>query len=250
MPFHELLRTLRRRNFATLLVILTALGAAVGSQKLTPTAPTGQATAQILVDARSDAMSSTHIKEAPLATRAQMLAQVMASDALLQMMSRDAGIPRSEITSEGPYNAPALALNAVTPSEARGPQLLSNAALYRLTFLPQPGVPIVTVTAQGPTAPAAARLVGAVAVATQQYLGQLARQDGTPSPPVVVRQLGPAQEGAIGGGRKLLMGVTGVGVLLIGLMAVLGVDALRRRPRAANADDAWSHAPATAPATK
>jgi uncharacterized protein involved in exopolysaccharide biosynthesis len=234
MELAEILRVLWRRRFASAAVLLCAAGAAYGSGQLAHSTPTGSATVQILVDSPQSALADLLQSTAPLTTRAALLAQVMASQTVLEGIAAAAHLPVADLTAQGPYSGAGAALDAVTPAEARSTQLLSERAHYRLVFLAQPDEPVVTVSVQGPTAAAAAHLAEAAAPGVQAYVSALQQQAHTkPSQRVTIRQLGPAQAATVNSSTRLtLMAIGALAVLLLGLL-LLCAEALRRRPPAA-----------------
>jgi len=160
MEFAEVLRILRARWWATLAIVVLAIGAAVAVREGVSSTPTGAATVQILVDSPDSALANLSQETVPLTTRASVFAQVMTSAAVLEDIAASAGVPVSQMTAQGPYSGPGQALNVVTPSEARSNQLLTQTVKYRLTFVAQTNEPVVTASVQGPNAAAAARVLG------------------------------------------------------------------------------------------
>jgi uncharacterized protein involved in exopolysaccharide biosynthesis len=236
MELAEILRVLWRRRLATAAIVLLAAAGAFGAGKLAHSTPTGSATVQILVDSPQSALADLLQSTAPLTTRASLLAQVMASETVLEGIAGSAGVPASELTAQGPYSGAGEALNVVTPSPARSSQLLAERAHYRLVFVAQTDEPVVTASVQGPTAAAAARVAEAVYPGAQGYVAALQQQAKTaPAQRVTLRQLGPAQAASINSSSRLtLMAVAALAVLLLGLLLLLAIEALRRRPGAAD----------------
>jgi len=234
MELAETLRTLWSRRLVVALIFVLAGGAAFGAGRLARSTSTGTATVQILVDSPQSALADLLQSTAPLTTRAALLAQVMASEAVLEEVAATAGVPVGELTAQGPYGGSGQALDVITPSEARASQLLGERASYRLTFVAQPEEPIVTASVQGPTAVAAGHVAEAVLPGVQRYVATLQKQGATkPARRVTIRQLGPAQAGTVNSSsRKALMAVGAVGALLFGLLSLLGFESLRRKPSA------------------
>lgn len=231
MELAEILRTLWSRRLVVLVIVALAGGAAYGAGQLARSTPTGTASVQLLVDSPQSALADLMQNTAPLTTRASLLAQVMSSQAVLEDVAATAGVPVGQLTAQGPYGGSGQALDVITPAEARGSQLLGEKARYRLNFVAQPDEPVVTASVQGPTALAAGRVAEGVLPGVQRYVAGLQEQGATkPARRVTIRQLGPAQVGTVNSSsRKALMAVGGLGVLLLGLLALLGVESLRRR---------------------
>jgi hypothetical protein len=234
MELTAILKILWSRKFVVAVIVVLAGGAAYGASQLARSTPTGAATVQILVDSPQSALADLLQNTAPLTTRAALLAQVMASEAVLEDVAYTAGVPVGQLTAQGPYSGSGEALDVITPSEARGSQLLGERARYRLTFVAQPDEPIVTAAVQGPSPATAGRVAEAVLPGVQRFVSTLQKQGATqPAQRVTIRQLGPAQAGTVNSSSRVaLMAVASLGVLLLGILLLLGFEVLRRRPAA------------------
>jgi hypothetical protein len=214
------------------------------------TVPKGTATAQLMVDSPQSVIADLKQDTIPLTTRASVFAQFMASSLIEQRIAAVMGLPADAITAEGPFSGPGQALNGVTPSEARGPQVAAQAKLYRLLFVAQDQLPIITVSAQGPTPTSAARLADAVYPALNGYLQQLQGQTSNAengaipaTQRVTLRQLGPAQAGSENtSGVMVLAAAAAFAVLLIGVLGILLLD--RARPKQSRPMNRQAEAPA------
>lgn len=231
MEFAEITRILWARKLATLAVFAVAVVVAIGVRMSVHSVPTGAATVQILVDSPDSALANLSQETVPLTTRASVFAQVMTSAAVLQDIASSAGVPVGEITAQGPYSGTGQSLDVVTPSEARGNQLLAEQTKYKLTYLAQTNEPVVTASVQAPNADAAARVAGAIYPGVQRYVTELQQQSGTPvQHRVTIRQLGPPQAGSVNSSaRSTLTAAALLGVLLLGLLGILGFEGTRRR---------------------
>jgi capsular polysaccharide biosynthesis protein len=233
MEFNEILKILWSRKLATAGIVILAVLAAAFIRTTVKSVPTGAATVQILVDSPDSALGNLSQETTPLTTRASVFAQVMTSEAVLEDVAAAAGVPVGQITAEGPYSGAGQVLDTITPSEARSNQLLAEKAAYRLTFVAQENEPVVTASVQGPNPLAAARLAAAITPGVQRYVSVLQRQSATPpAHRVTIRQLGPPQAGSVNSSsRSTLMVAALLGVLALGLLALLGIEGLRRRSR-------------------
>jgi Chain length determinant protein len=233
MELAEVLRIIWSRKLLAVLVVLLAGGAAVGAGALAKATPRGAATVQILVDSPQSALADLQQNTIPLTTRATLFAQVMASEAVLEDIATAAAVPAGQLTAQGPYSGSAQSQNVITPSEARGAQLLGERAAYRLSFVAQADEPVVTASVQGPTAAAAGRVAAAIYPGLQTYVAALEKQARTArANRVTIRELGPPQAGTVNSSSRLtLMAVAALGVLLVGLLLLLGIEGLRRRTR-------------------
>jgi hypothetical protein len=214
----------------------------------------GAATGQILVDSNpstlvagggSDTISS-------LGSRAQVYAQYLSSrDAVAQVAERT-GIPARLITARGPFSqGTGISNYDQQPAESRAKDLVDEGKKYRLVFEAQEDVPIITVYSTGPTAPEALELAQSSFVVLENYVAQLkekseaaAKERGSQPEPgavgvdalagpddVVVRELGEAEAGTVGGGAdKAMMAMAflaALGVQLLLLVVVLRFRAQR-----------------------
>jgi subunit length determinant Wzz-like protein len=231
MEIAEILKTLWSRRLATAAIAVLAIAAAVAVRLSVSSVPTGTATVQILVDSPDSALANLSQETVPLTTRASVFAQVMTSEAVLEDVAASAGVPANQITAEGPYSGAGVALDVITPSEARGNQLLAEKTRYKLTFVAQTDEPVVTATVQGPNAVAAARLAAGIYPGVQRYVTTLQQQSVTPrADRVTIRQLGPPQAGTVNSSSRTTLAAAALfGVLLLGLLALLGVEGWRRR---------------------
>ncbi|MCW3015525.1 MAG: hypothetical protein JWO02_2617 [Solirubrobacterales bacterium] len=257
MDASQILHSLRRRWPLTgAVVVLAALAGllagyhvSVTPLKLTTrTVSSGEATAQILVDAPISTLANLKQDTLPLTTRAGVFAQFMASSTVLDGIARSLSLPPAAVTTEGPFSGPGQAYNTVTPAAARELQLLDERKRYRLQFIAQPDLPLVTVYAHGPDAAAAARLADAVFGAAKQALLTYADLSNDPQARrrVIVRSLGAAQTTTVtSGGGKTVMALAFGAVLLLGwgLIAVMGGPRGRdERPQTASSH-VWHPAP-------
>jgi capsular polysaccharide biosynthesis protein len=239
MELAQILRTLGRRKLALTVVFLIATAAALATgykvgfnpPRLESRAvPSGQATTQILVDSPQSAIADLKQDTAPLVTRATVFAQFMTSSTIRERISAATGIPANQITAEGPFSGPGADQNAVTPSEARGSQVRAQTHPYRLTFVAQEQIPLVSVYASGPTAELAAKLANGVFVAVKGYVDEIAAADSTnPEHRVTVRQLGSAGASTVQtGGSKAVMVLAFLAITIFGCLFIILLAAIRR----------------------
>jgi hypothetical protein len=239
MELAQILRTLGRRKLALTVVFLLATAAALGTgykvgfnpPKLQSKAvPSGQATTQILIDSPQSAIADLKQDTAPLVTRATVFAQFMTSSTIRDRIASATGIPADQITAEGPFSGPGEAQNTVTPSEARGGQVRAQTHPYRLTFVAQDQIPLVSVYASAPTAELAGKLANGVYTAVRGYVDQIAAADSTnPDHRVTVRQLGTAGASTVTtGGSKAVMVLAFLAIMIFGCLAIIAIAAIRR----------------------
>jgi hypothetical protein len=102
------------------------------------------------------------------------------------------------------------------------------------------GLPVISVFAQGPSPAEAARLADTAFPALRSYLEKLHADNAAPAThPLIVRDLGPATTGSVGGGaRKAAPVLAAVATFILGIMALLSLSALRTRMREAGGSGA------------
>lgn len=244
MTASEVTAALRRRPLMLAVIVLLALGAGVlalyrptGSPlRLEPRITSlGVASKQVVLDGWRSPMLDLKFDSEPLAARTGAFAQVLGSPALVEATARRAGIPAGDITSEGPYSGPASPWNVVAPSEARSNQVTAERRPYRLSFVTRPLLPLVTIHAQAPTTGDAARLAESAFLELRDYLADRTAEFGSPPPrPIVLHDMGPAASGDVSGRIGMTVVVLAfVGVLVLGLLLLLSLEALRLRLPAA-----------------
>jgi capsular polysaccharide biosynthesis protein len=226
----EILKTMRRHWVASTLTVVIAFGAALGVRLASHNVPTGAATVQILVDSPSSELANLTQNPTPLISRAAVFAQVMSSQAVIQEIATAAHVPVGQITAQGPYTGAAENLNVITPSEARSNQLVVEKAIYRITLQAQQNEPVITTTVQAPTPASAAQIANAVFAGVQHYVATIQQSGHTPEADrVTLRQLGSAQTASVNGGSRGTLTIAAfLGIMLVGLLAILGIEAMRK----------------------
>ncbi|MGH2870670.1 MAG: hypothetical protein ACRDNK_24265 [Solirubrobacteraceae bacterium] len=215
------------------MVVVAAVAGALAVKQSARTVSAGAATVQLLVDSPQSSLANLRQDPTLLAERASELAQAVTSPQALRSIGARAGVPANELTAEGPFTGVGLGLNVETPSAARGIQLVSNSSPYHLTFVPQSAIPVITVSVLGPTPEAAGRVATAVAPGVRAWLRRYQVPNSNPAALVTIRQLGSAQAGVVNSGSsKVLAGITGAGILILGLLAVIGIGGRRARRKA------------------
>ena len=207
----------------------------MGPPKLEPRITSlGVASKQVVLDGWRSPMIDKEFATEPLARALRHFAQVLGSPKLLRETSRITGIPEDSMTSEGPFVGPAAPWNVVVPSEARSNQVTAERRVYRLSFVTRETLPLVTIHAQGPSPEAAARLAEGAYEALRRYLADLSAEiEPAPPRPIVLHDMGPAASGPLPGGiGKAVMVLAFVSVLVLGLLALLSLEALRLRLQA------------------
>jgi hypothetical protein len=256
MEFVSILRQLWQRKLFVFVVFLLAVCVAISSAYKVPSMQKrglalGAASSQILVDSPA----STLVEGADagqlttLATRARVYAQFLSSLQARDAIAKASGIPARAISTNGPFSTD-IPRNTYQPqpSEARANDVLKEGQGFRLVFDAQDGVPIITVSAQAPTAEAALALAHAAFVTLKRYVDDLQREaDAVPDKPlpkgataapivpdsgVTVRELGAPEGGTIGGGNgKILMFFAFFAMMAVGCSLIAIVPGMARHWR-------------------
>ena len=251
MEVAHIAKTLRSHKLLLGIVVFLSLAAAVGLALRKPAAATGAATAQILVDSPQSVLGDLQQDPGALNARASVLAQVMASDAVLPDIARAAGVPVDQIAAQGPF-----AVAGSSPSSS-GPSTPAITKPYSLMFVAQDTIPIISIAAKAPTPALAARLANGAYEGLSVYLrdlqGPATAQTDAPSSDssgtssgsttasatrvrvrfrVIVRALGRAQATTAAPASSKMIAIAGATlVLVVGLVMIAGVDAFQRRRR-------------------
>lgn len=240
MELASILRDLWRRRLLVLLLVALGLLAALATAYKLPSfqqrsLQLGAASSQILVDAPHSSLvqGAESNALATLATRARIYAQYLSSPEAREQISKASGIPAAKIVAKGPFSTDTGRVSyEPQPSEVRSKGIVDEKSGYRLVFTAQEGVPIISVSAQAPSAEAAVKLAGGSFTALRSYVASLAREsarDGGSGDQidVTVRELGAPEGGTIGGSNNILLmvfaffAVVGLGCLLIPVTAGL-----------------------------
>jgi hypothetical protein len=207
----------------------------VSSSGLAPRSIT-QATAstEVLVDSYSTSLGNLAQDLPSLQTRATVLANFMASPAMLDVIGQQVGLSGDQIYAAGPVD-PAEPRTVQEPSASkRNVQVTGETIPYRLTFATDPNLPQIGIFAQAPTTAFAVSLANAAVTGVQRYLAGLEVSEGVPPRlRVVIRPLGAAHGAVDNGGiaKSLALLVFG-GVLALWCVLVLVVDRFAKNWRA------------------
>lgn len=213
MEFVTILRELWRRR--TLVVVSAVLAIAIGlltGYKVSLAPPklesrqyrVGVASGRMLIDTPDSQVVDLEPKGADgLGTRANLLANLMASTPVKAIIARHAGVNPADLV-------------AVAPSMSAGPQVptllsdraaksASNPEAYVLTLRADETLPIVSVDAQAPDAARAARLADAATTGLRDYLASVAAAQNVPNArQIVLSTFGAAQSADVVRGPRRL----------------------------------------------
>jgi hypothetical protein len=223
MEFAQVLYVLwRRRGWLVLgLIVAVVVGLSTGYRisvrplKLEPKAlAIGAADTQLLVDTPRSALTDVRLGFEPLAIRAAVFTRVMTTRAVRRSIANQLGVSPDFIETEAPIGVQTVA-NEPNDSQ-RSRKLLGQNLGYRLRYTAEPGQPTINISAQATTAEDARRLADGAAQGFIGYLARLQRnQKVSARNRVVVRQLGAAKGGTVGGSiNNTLMALATIGVLI------------------------------------
>jgi hypothetical protein len=236
MEFVTILRELWRQR--ALVVAGAALAIAIGlmtAYKVSLAPPklesrqyhVGVASARMLIDTPDSQVVDLEPKGADgLGTRANLLANLMASNPVRTIIARNAGVNPADLI-------------AVAPSMSAGPQVptliserasksAANPESFILTLRADETLPIITIDAQAPDAERAARLADAATTGLRDYLRSVAAAQNVPNArQLVISTLGAAQSAdVVRGPRRLfafLAAIFTFGLACASVVVVAGI---------------------------
>ena len=194
----------------------------------------GAASTDILVDAPAP-FTDVSNNIVPLVTRAGVFSRFITSGAVTEVISRETGIPSSEIATSTPISGAAEA--ADPGSEERARAVIDEGKQYRVQVVPSNQLPLFTIFTQAPTATAALRLADGAAAAVVQVADQSQKAAGTPPERrVQVRQIGAARGGTVNEGvNKVLAVIVFIGLMIVACLLILAMSSFRRAWRGLDA---------------
>lgn len=159
------------------------------------------ASTQAFVDAPDSVAADIASQPAPGISRAVIFANLMASPGALRLVGRDSGIPSDQIWAAGPVD-PTQQRVVVEPTVAkRSVQVVGEQQPYRIEFLADPNLPVISVYTQAPTTPQAIALANGSIRALDQFVHQLQLRQHIPAAAsVTIRTIGQASGGLANGG--------------------------------------------------
>jgi capsular polysaccharide biosynthesis protein len=211
MEIVTILRELWRRRY--LVAIAAVLAIAIGlmtAYKVSPSKLQGRqyhvgvASARMLIDTPDSQVVDLEPKGADgLGTRANLLANLMASGPVKAIIAEHAGINAAELIAIAPSMSGGP--QVPTPLSQRAAASASNPEAYVLTLRSDEALPIISVDAQAPDAEHAARLADAATTGLRDYLKSVAAAQNVPNArQLVISTLGAAQSADVVRGPRRL----------------------------------------------
>jgi hypothetical protein len=244
----NILKTLWRLKLLVVLGIVVAAAAAYTTAYKPSFPPSfesksiefGSAGTQVLVDSASTPLVDTSQDVSPLSTRAQLYAQLVASEPVKDAIAKAANLDPAELVIQSQTTSSAQSRAAREPSsEERSNQLLADGRVKRLLYSADEGLPVITILSQAATAEEAIRLADAGAKGLVNYLSSL---DASKRIPVASRvkfqQLGAARGGMVNqGASKQVAFMAFVGVVGLWCVALLLLHSLIAALRQPDSDE-------------
>jgi hypothetical protein len=160
-----------------------------------------------------------------LGTRAKLLVNLMAGDALRHAIAERADIRPGELIVFAPSPASASAPRVAAPEPS------ADTTRQHMLVLEADGeLPIISVDARAPSAEQAQKLAAAAVPALSEHLARVAKEQGVPDvQQLVVQQLDPPHGTTVSGGPKRLTAMlVFVVVLAFACLAILAVSSVVR----------------------
>jgi len=161
--------------------------------------------------------------------RATVFANLMASPGAMDLVGRRAGIPGDEIWAAGPVDPDVQRVVIEPTATKRDYQVAGEALPYRIEFLADPNLPIISIYTQAPTTAQALSLATASVATLASYASAQASGQHIPARArVVIRTMGPANGRIVNGGiTKKLAGLVFVAVFAAWCMLIMVGTRLR-----------------------
>jgi hypothetical protein len=168
-------------------------------------------------------------------TRADVVAQLMATDPVLAHIGRRADIPPDQIAAVAPVTIAVSGPLSEPGSEMRAREILLQRTPYRLEIQSTPRSPIIDIYAQAPSVAQAQALADAAIAGSRDYFAAVADDVGPvrrtpgldPENPVLLKQLGTPRGAVLTAGTNFK--VAALTFLLAFGLAFLGLRALATR---------------------
>jgi hypothetical protein len=254
-----MLRTLWRRKLLVVLGILIAVAAGVASAynvrlgvppKLgSKSIEFGSASAQLLIDS-ADASPIVDLEGDldPLATRAQLYAQLVESAPVRDAIARRAGVPVEKLVITSAASSEGTRASKEPSAEQRANALRGEQQTQRVLFEADDDLPVIKIFTQAATDGEAIALADASATGLIDYLTSARADQRVPrTRQVEVRRLGDAQGGMVNEGASMSVAVLAFLAVFVGwCFLVLLVSGLIEGLRAAQVMDQLEFEPSEA----
>ncbi len=255
MELARAIRALAKRPWLVALGVLIAAVAAMfsvyslsGGKLKARSLQYSSASTQVIVDGERSVLGSVTQPFEPLAQRAWVYANFMASPTFLDAVGRPVGLSGAQLYAAGPLTVNEPRIEQEPTELKRNVEITGETKPYRLSYEAQTGLPTITINSQAPTTRQATALANSAAAELQSYVTHSELADNIPrNLRVVIRQLGPASGAVVNGGVSVALALlVFVGVFLLWCVLVLYGARFREvwresaAPRISSLDEEWS----------
>lgn len=180
MELAEILAVFRRRRAWLVSGVVVSLAVALstiwsvglsGAERRSRVAAFAQG--QMFVDSVHSSLFDLSEDTTALTVRAHIYAQFMRSNSALKSIASYAHVPISQLVIDRPVTAAQGTQNIPRPGPARAVEVRAEETRFRVAFVAQPGLPVVTIHSQAPTAGQALDLVEAAVRVSQDDVARL-----------------------------------------------------------------------------
>jgi hypothetical protein len=226
----------RHRLLLAMLVTSTLIGALCAKLNTSGNLEVAAATTHVLIDyPNASIVDRVTLPQdlSSLQNRAELYARLMTSTPVLTAIGRRAGLPPDQISGVADITAPGPIQFLEAGSEEHANQIRASRAPYRLELQADPGQPILAIYTEAPTLGEALRLANSAILGLQDYMRELARQQGFPAQELPqLRQLGSARGGVTNGSARVVIGgltfITAFALSLVVMFALISRPSRRR----------------------
>jgi hypothetical protein len=226
----------RHRLLLAMLVTSTLIGAACAKLNTSGNLEVAAATTHVLIDYPGASIIDRVTLPQDLRSlqnRAELYGRLMTSTPVLTAIGKRAGLAPDQISGVADITFPAPIQFTEAGSEEHANQIRASRAPYRLELQADPVQPLLAIYSEAPSLPEALRLANSAILGLQDYLRELARQQGFPVQELAqLRQLGSASGGVTNGSARVVIGgltfITAFALSFVVMFVLVGRP-LRRR---------------------
>jgi hypothetical protein len=206
------------------------------------------ASVQAYIDTPDSFVGDVGANIAPGTERATVFANLMASPGAMDVVGHYAGIAGDEIWAAGPVDPNEQRVVVEPTATKRSYQIAGESLPYRIEFLADPSLPMISIYTEAPTTAQALALANASVTALSAYVRQQQTQQRIPAASrVAVREIGAASGGVVNGGiTEKLAGIVFVAVFIAWCVLMMALARLARNWRLILAPRRRAPAPADA----
>ena len=164
-----------------------------------------------------------------LQNRAELYGRLMTTTPVLRAIAERAGVPANQLSGVADITADVPIQFSQAGSEQHASELQASRARYRLEMQADPYEPLLTIYSEAPSVYGAEHLADSAVLGMQDFLRQLAREQGFPEHDLPqLRPLGDARGGVTNSGAEIV--IAGLTFVTAFALSLLGLLLLVRRP--------------------